>query len=62
MFNLPDLTQLVRYNNIFMLSLGDGHCHIDLKNKNVCFPLIGIVICYVGFREKYGTYKQNSDE
>jgi len=61
MFNLPDLIHLVRYN-IFMLSLGGGHCHVDLKNKNVRFPLVGIVICYVGLREKYGTFKQNSDE
>jgi hypothetical protein len=62
MFSLPDLIQLVQYNNIFMLSLVGFQCHIDLKSKNVCFPLVGIVICYVGFREKYGTYKQNSDE
>jgi hypothetical protein len=59
---LPDLTQLVRYNNIALLPLGDGHCHIDLKNKNVQFPLVGIVVCYVGFREKYGAFKLSSDE
>ena len=60
MFSFPDLIHLVLYNNIFVVT--KWWCHIDLKNKNVCFPLVGTVMCYVGFREKYGTYKQNSDE